>query len=139
MATKRVDSSNLRAVCAKYLEQFGNAAYSVIEETCAETAKEVAKELRKGGSYNTHATGEKYNKGWTTEEQTGRLKGSRVMMASTIVYNKNIPGLAHLLEFGHVKRNGGRTKAFNYIAPIADSAEQKFEKNFEKNFERVWK
>lgn len=136
MATRKVDASGLRAVVNEYFLQFGNEAYRAIEDSCAEVAKDIAKELRKGGSYQTHKTGQKFNKGWTTEVQTGRLASAKVRMAQTIVYNKNIPGLAHLLEFGHAKRNGGRTRAFNFIAPVVDTVESRFESVFEKNFNK---
>ena len=43
--------------------------------------------------------------------------------------------LAHLLEHGHKTRNGGRTRAFNYIAPVEKDAIEEFEAEFEKNIE----
>ena len=40
-------------------------------------------------------------------------------------------GLTHLLEYGHAKQNGGRTRAFNFVAPINDTVEQKYMKEME--------
>lgn len=123
MANQKIDASGLRNVVNEYLAEYGDQATEAIEEASKATAKEVVKELRKGGGYNG---GEKFNKGWTSKTEASRL-GS-----STTVYNSTQPGLAHLLEFGHAKRNGGRTRAFNFIAPVSDSVEKKFEAAFDK-------
>lgn len=120
---RTINADSLRAVINDYLTEYGDEATAAIEEAGKATAKEVVKELRKGGGYNG---GERFNKGWTSKTEASRL-GS-----ATTVYNSTQPGLAHLLEFGHAKRNGGRTKAFNFIAPVADNVESKFAAAFEK-------
>lgn len=115
--SRTIDASKLRDAVNDYLEQYGSGVYSAVEKACDKAAKETAKQLRKGGGYKTNEVGERYNSGWTTKTQGMRSRvGSRI--ATRIVYNDKIPGLAHLLEFGHAKRGGGRTEAFNYITPI---------------------
>lgn len=126
MATKRVDASGLRALVNQFLEEYGSEVYEAVEKASATTAKALVKQLRKGGGYNTDEVGRKYNRGWTAEQQVSRMSLSKTLIAPTIVYNKDVPGLAHLLEFGHAKRGGGRTKEFNYIRPAVDSVEERF-------------
>lgn len=123
MAVK-IDSQRLADVINGYLEEYGSSVREAIETSSKKVAKEVVKELKQGGGFG--GTGE-FNKGWTSKTETTRL-GS-----GTVVYNKTAPGLAHLLEFGHAKQNGGRTKAFNFIAPINDSIEDKFVQAFEQS------
>lgn len=123
MAVK-IDSQSLADVISGYLEEYGDDVRDAIEASSKKVAKEVVKELKRGGSYG--GTGE-FNKGWTSKTEQTRL-GS-----ATVVYNRTAPGLAHLLEFGHAKANGGRTRAFNFIAPINDSIEGKFVKAFEES------
>ena len=108
---------DLAATINEYLEEYGDSVQDAIEVSSKKVAKEAAKELQKGGSYG--GTG-KFNKGWTSTTEKTRLG------AESVVYNKTAPGLAHLLEFGHAKQNGGRTRAFNFIAPINDSVEDRF-------------
>lgn len=119
----KISADALQKTISGYLEQYGEEVSAAIEAASKATAKDVVKDLRRGGGYRG---GEKFNKGWTSKTEAGRLG------TSTTVYNSTQPGLAHLLEFGHAKRNGGRTRAFNFIAPVADSVEQKFESAFEK-------
>lgn len=107
-----IKADELTRAITQILDEYGPVAQEAIEAASKDVAKDAVKTLKKGGGFG--GTGE-FNKGWTSSTETDRL-GS-----ITTVYNKNQPGLAHLLEFGHAKRGGGRTKAFNFIAPVADS------------------
>lgn len=68
----------------------------------------------------------KYKKSWavkTTKENANTLE--------VTVHSKNRYQLAHLLEFGHAKRNGGRTRAFPHIAPAEAAAAELLEREVE--------
>ena len=68
----------------------------------------------------------KYKKSWTvktTKENANALE--------VTVHSKNRYQLAHLLEFGHAKRNGGRTRAFPHIAPAEAAAAELLEREVE--------
>ena len=68
----------------------------------------------------------KYKKSWTvktTKENANALE--------VTVHSKNRYQLAHLLEFGHAKRNGGRTRAFPHIAPAETAAAELLEREVE--------
>lgn len=69
----------------------------------------------------------KYIKGWTSKYEEGRTS------AQGTIYNKLVPGLPHLLEHGHVSRNGtgrefGRVKAYPHIAPVEQEVADSLEK-----------
>lgn len=130
MANQKVDISNMASIISGYLDEYGLQVKDTLQEASKKTGQQVAKELRKGGGYNTHQTGEKFNKGWKATEEKSRLG------ISTVVHNTTVPGLAHLLEFGHAKRNGGRTRAFNFIAPVSDKVENLFTEAFEKEMNK---
>lgn len=63
----------------------------------------------------------RYASGWATRR---RKVGDEW---SGVVYNKEAPGLAHLLEKGHAKVGGGRVAGRAHIAPAAEEAFGKFE------------
>ena len=68
----------------------------------------------------------KYKKSWavkTTKENANALE--------VTVHSKKRYQLAHLLEFGHAKRNGGRTRAFPHIAPAESAAAELLEREVE--------
>lgn len=119
----KINSDSLAATIESILDEYGDTAKEVVEDSCKDVAKQVVKDLRKAGDFNN---GQDFRKGWASKTENTRFG------ASVVVYNKTKPGLAHLLEFGHVKTNGGRTKAFNFIAPINDTVETKFLEAFTK-------
>lgn len=114
----KISAPDLYRVCSGLLLTYGDTINSALEETSKRVANNMAKKLRTAGSFNG---GDEFRKGWSVRVQ--RMRGIGGIYT---VYNKTKPGLAHLLEFGHAKRSGGRTSAFNFIAPIVDEAEQDF-------------
>lgn len=123
-----IDASKLKDVITDILDEYEQDISEAIEKTEKDVAKDVVKELKRGGGYNVNEVGKKFNKGWTSKTEKTRLD------TITHVYNKTYPGLAHLLEFGHARRGGGRTtSAFNFIAPVNDQVADKFVEDFAKN------
>lgn len=116
-----IKGPELLDVCSELLEEYGAEVNDAVDAVSKLVANDVAKELRKAGTFNG---GKEFRSGWA-------VKTTRTRLGNTYtVYNKTKPGLAHLLEFGHAKANGGRTRAFNFIAPIADTVEEKFRVKF---------
>ena len=120
--SKKVKIDQLDSVMMDILEEYRNACLATAEEATNLTAKEAAQELRHAnppgsGKYGPWA---EYNKGWTVMQTT---RDKREHKKAT-VHNKDHYQLTHLLEHGHALPQGGRSKSFVHIAPVAERCEE---------------
>lgn len=122
---KKIPIDRLSAEINKILTEYGEEVQENVEEAAQKVTKAGAKAV-KGNAQSTFKISKNkkknYAKGWTSTFETGRLS------SQGIIYNKDLPGLPHLLEHGHAKRNGGRTDGRPHIAPV----EQKLIEDFVK-------
>lgn len=101
------------------LEKYADLATENMKAAVKKSAKTVKSEISANAPKKTGA----YAKSWTTRT-TGETSDSLVIT----VYSKNRYQLAHLLEHGHAKRNGGRTAAKPHIAPAEKMGIEQLEK-----------
>lgn len=94
------------------LSEYGDHASKCLVEVIPDVAKSATKQLKAANVYK-RKTG-RYNKGWTASTDVRRTE------VKSVVHNRTDYQLSHLLEFGHAKANGGRTKAFPHIAQVND-------------------
>ena len=100
------------------VDEMGNAIFKEFEKYIDMTTtqvniavKEVADDVRDEIMKEAPVKTGQYKESWTVSPGEKTLKGS-----SYIVHSKNRYQLTHLLEFGHAKRGGGRTRAFPHIS-----------------------
>lgn len=129
---KKVKPENLGKEIASILKEFQGVTAQAAEAGVRETAEEVVKDLRSAhpSGSGVYSSWDKYNAGWTATDQRKWNKGFL-----SIVHNKTKYQIAHLLEKGHAKTNGGRTRAFPHIAPAADKADRMLIENIKKRIE----
>ena len=72
----------------------------------------------------------KYAKGWTVR-QLGERTRSKEGYAK-LVCNPKRYSIAHLVEYGHAKRGGGRVSGKPHIRPVCDRLLPEFEKKIER-------
>ena len=117
----RINVDSLARNIMSVLNDYKDATEAAMAEAVDATAKEAVNELRNAnpagaGKYHSWAD---YNKGWTFSV----LKSKKSAQAK-VVHNKTGYRLTHLLEKGHALVKGGRTQAFEHIAPVNDMAEK---------------
>lgn len=118
MAMVHTSAFNFYDVVRKFLDDYNVDVYTEVEEAINEVSKEAVQKLR-AESRAAFGKGD-YAKGWAR-----KLEKKRIRVTAT-VYGKKETGtssLAHLLEHGHVTRNGtGRTykptPAHIHIEPV---------------------
>lgn len=120
---------------AKEIEQALADFAGVTEEACdkgvSETAKEAVEALRNAhpaGSGDYGSWDKRYNKGWKVMQ----TKTDKRYHRKATIHNATDYQLTHLLEKGHAKVNGGRTRAFPHIAPVAEKCEDELVQNIRK-------
>ena len=101
------------------LETYSAEITKNINENVKEVADTTAETLKKGGAYKER-TG-KYTPDWSV---TARKAVSTTQGEQYSVHNRKHYQLTHLLEKGHVTRNGSRTRAFEHILPAEQAAEE---------------
>ena len=111
MAMVNSSTFNFAEVFQHMLHEYGNAVMEETFEAIDEVSKEACKKLKQE-SKQFGGTG-KYAAGWTVTKEKKRLK-----VVATVHGKKPTYALAHLLEKGHAKRNGGRTAGRVHIEPV---------------------
>lgn len=121
MAKVNSSTFNFAEITKHILDNYSNDVFYEVSEAIDVVSKEAVTRLKKE-SRAEFGKGE-YAKGWTRKMEKGRLR------VTAIVYgNKPTYQLAHLLEKGHVTRNGtGRTfrptPAHPHIQQVSDWAQ----------------
>ena len=117
MSNKKVKVDDLSNVILEYLENFKDVTEEAAEKGLSETATTALQQL-----HNAHPSGsgeygswDEYNKSWKV------LKLKRDKKA--VIHNEKHYRLTHLLEKGHATVDGGRTRAFQHIAPVPDKCD----------------
>jgi len=105
---------DFREVVQKYLEEQRYEVIEAMSESIDEVAKESVKKLK---AASPRGKTQKYYKGWTYKIEKGRLSHGSVVYGKTGTYQ-----LAHLLEYGHAKKGGGRTNEYEHIKPVEEWA-----------------
>ena len=123
MASDRVKIDGMAAAIMKGLEEYAEVATSDLKASVRKAGSNVRKDIQANAPKKTGA----YSKSWsvkTTKETSNSLE--------LTVYSPKKYQLAHLLEFGHAKRGGGRTKAQPHIAPAEEAAIKQLESDIER-------
>lgn len=107
----------------KGLTEYADLADTAMKKAVRKTATSVKKEI----SANAPKRTGKYAKSWTTK----KVKENSHSLEIT-VHSKDRYQIAHLLEKGHAKRNGGRVAGKPHIAPAEENGADLLESLIEK-------
>ena len=122
MATDRVKIDQMAHVIMEGLQEYADLATEDLKKAVKTAGDEATKDIQNNAPVKTGA----YKKSWTVKTTKETSNAMEV-----VVHSKNRYQLAHLLEFGHAKRSGGRTKAIPHIAPAEQRAAEILEREVE--------
>ena len=122
MATDRCKVDQMAHVIMEGLQEYADLATEDMKAAVKKAGNKAKSDVQAGAPVMTG----KYKKSWvvkTTKENANAME--------VTVHSRNRYQLAHLLEFGHAKRGGGRTRAFPHIAPAEEAAAELLEREVE--------
>lgn len=99
----------------KSLNEYADYAADEMKKAVKDASKTVRQDIREHAPVKTGA----YAKSWTVKTQ----KENATTIEQT-VHSRNRYQLAHLLEKGHAKRNGGRVPAKPHIKPAEEKGKK---------------
>lgn len=111
-------STDLADEIMKCLQEYTDEVVEALEKTTKELADEAVRTLKQTSPKKSG----KYARSWTQTKQGTKR----------IVHNRRYQ-LPHLLEKGHVKRNGGRVAARVHIAPVERRISKEAVERFKEN------
>ena len=122
----KTKSSNLGSAIKQALQDYEDVTVEGMKQAVTDTAKSVKANVAARAPVKTGA----YKKSWAVKKRS-----ENAISISMTVHSRNKYQLAHLLEYGHALRGGGRTQAHPHIEP----AEAQGEKTLTEKIERVLK
>ena len=120
---EKVKIGELADAIMEGLEEYKDLATDEMKKFVKQSGKTVKQEIEKNAPKRTG----KYKKSWavkTTKEDANSIE--------LTVHSRNRYQLAHLLEFGHAKRGGGRVRAIPHIAPAEEVGVKELEDEIER-------
>lgn len=115
---KKVSINGLADAVMEELTGYNRLAEETMKKAVTKAGQMVRKEIQAGAPVKSG----KYAKSWRTKKTK---ESSRTLEVT--VYSPSRYMLAHLLEHGHAKRGGGRSRASPHIAPSEEAGEKQLE------------
>ena len=120
---RKVSVGDLASAIMEELEEYADLASDGVTQAVKTAGTTVRKEIQQNAPRKTGA----YAKSWSVKNTK---ENSRALEVT--VYSRNRYYLAHLLEFGHAKRGGGRVSGKAHIAPAEEAGIKQLEAEIER-------
>ena len=122
--SQKVKIDDMASEIMKGLDEYAKLTTSDLKASVRKAGNSVKKDISANAPKKTGA----YSKSWTVKTTKETSNSLELTVCSPRKYQ-----LAHLLEFGHAKRGGGRTKAKPHIAPAEEAALRQLESDIERS------
>lgn len=121
----KVSIDGMASEVAKQLQDYNRLTSTAVKNAVTKAGQLVRSRI--SATAPKGSTG-KYRKSWTVTTTAENAQKREIT-----VHSRNRYQLAHLLEFGHAKRNGGRTRAQPHIAPAEEEGVRRLEEEIRRN------
>lgn len=116
-----INSRALAKTVADALQQYGDDVAEAVAKEVPIVAAEAAEEINRNAAGHNW-TASRYDRSWDILKKTQKRNGI------TYIVHSDMPWLPHLLEWGHAKANGGRTRDFPHVSDAEKNAVTELEK-----------
>lgn len=123
---QEVKLDNLASAIMDALKEYGAHSDVVVEAAVNAAGKDCVDEIRANAPERPN--GGRYKKSWRGKAETPAPH----RYTYTAYANKDGYRIAHLLENGHLNRDGSRTRAFPHIRPAEKKAEEELIRRLKK-------
>ena len=121
--SRSVSISEMADAIMEGLTEYADLATEAMKKSVKKAGNTVRKEIQEHAPKNSGT----YSKSWSVKNTKETANSLEVT-----VYSRNRYQLAHLLEFGHAKRGGGRVSGKAHIAPAEELGMKQLESDIEK-------
>lgn len=121
---RRISINALADTVMECLNDYADVSTEGMKKAVRKAGNTVKKEISANAPKDTGA----YAESWAVKNTKENAHSLEVT-----VYSKNRYQLAHLLEHGHTKRNGGRTAGKSHIAPAEQTGIEQLEHEIERS------
>lgn len=120
---RNVKIEEMASAIMESMEEYADLATEDLKKAVKSAGEAVRDEIREKAPKRTGA----YRKSWAVKNTKETANALEVT-----VYSRNKYQLAHLLEHGHAKRNGGRVAGKSHIAPAEETGIRQLEAEIER-------
>ena len=128
-SNKKVSIDEFENAFLLILEDYERELNDEFKKDLRATAKTVVEEVKK-----TPSGAERYHD-WNSYLDGWKMKTEQTHYGEYkhVIYNKDKPFLTHLLEKGHVNRDGSFARAFPHVEPAAEKGAEELKKRISGN------
>lgn len=120
---KNIKGNKLADTIMDYLNDYSKSSAEDVKTAVKGAGKTVKKEIEMSAPKDTGG----YSKSWSVKKV--KETSNRIEL---VVHSKGKYQMAHLLEYGHAKRNGGRVNGKAHIAPAEEVGIKKLQAEIER-------
>ena len=124
--TQTIKIDQLADTVMKGMEEYAKLAVDDLKADVQKAGKTVKQQIESTAPKKTG----KYSKSWAIKKTRETSDSIQI-----VVHSKRYQ-LTHLLEFGHAKRGGGRTRAFPHIAPVEQAGIEQLTRDIERDLRK---
>jgi len=126
-----IKSTELQAVLKEQFQNYRADVTDVIQTAVTDTLQDGLRQIRQAGDYRDRRING-YRQSFQIDMET-----TPVYVGGTLYADDKGYRLAHLLEYGHLTRNGRKTRAFPHWRPVDKRMTTEFERSVTEGIEKL--